>query len=103
MCHGNPKYLNPNQQQKLLNLILSCGSSRSFDTGYAQFLVANGKIDISVDGYGEIWDIAPYKLMVEEAGGKLTNLEGKEWTFEDKGCIATNGLLHDDVVKILNK
>ena len=100
MCNGNPKYFT--NKQSLLKLIEASGSVRSFDTGYSQALVAMGKVDVSVDSYGAAWDVAPYIPIIQEAGGKITNLQGGTWSFEDVGCIATNGLLHDEVVQILN-
>lgn len=57
----------------------------------------------------KIWDHAAGKLLVEEAGGRVTDLNGKPLDFthgttlsQNVGVIATNGILHDAVLKALN-
>lgn len=87
----------------LINLVNEVGSARSWEATYSSCLVAEGKMDINVDAYGKVWDVAPFKLMIEEAGGKITRLNGDEWTLGGSGAVITNGLLHDQVIKILNK
>lgn len=99
LFYGNPRYFK--NKDKLFDLIIKSEAARSSDVG--NFLLATGKIDALIDPYGRAWDVAPIKVIIEEAGGKVTNLEGNKWSFDDVGCIASNGLFHDDVVKILNK
>lgn len=78
-------------------------SAKSFEETYSCFLLAQGKVDVVIDRGGKIWDVAPFKVIVEEAGGRITNLYGNEWTIYDQGYIATNGLLHDKVLAIINR
>lgn len=51
------------------------------------------------DGFWEYnlspWDIAAGYLIVEEAGGKITNFEGAPYDVYDKETLATNGLIHE--------
>ena len=48
------------------------------------------------------WDIAAGKLIVEEAGGKVTHYDGsKHQLFPYSSLLATNGLLHNDMVEML--
>jgi len=62
-------------------------------------------------GYEEkIWDHAAGKIIVEEAGGKVTDITGKALDFsksykltENSGVVATNGLLHDTFIKAISK
>lgn len=84
-------------------LARECGSIRSPDATYASLLVAKGGFDASFEAYGKIWDIAPFKVIIEEAGGKITRLDGTPWTFEGRGSLMSNGLIHDDILDILNK
>lgn len=49
----------------------------------------------------EPWDIAAGILLVREAGGKVTNFKGQKWTLKDKPVIATNGLIHQEVLRLL--
>ncbi|MBI4096666.1 MAG: inositol monophosphatase [Candidatus Levybacteria bacterium] len=97
---GSPRHFK--NKQKIIDLINASGSTRCMDLSYSAYLVASGKMDVLVDAYGKIWDVAPFKVIVEEAGGKLTNLQGNPWTINDEGYIATNGLLHDQIVQLIN-
>jgi myo-inositol-1(or 4)-monophosphatase len=56
-----------------------------------------------LDGYWELglrpWDMAAGSLIVEEAGGKVTTLDGKPLNLLGKSSLATNGLLHPAMLK----
>ncbi len=47
------------------------------------------------------WDIAAGILLVREAGGRVTNFKCQDWTLKDKSVVATNGLIHQEVLKML--
>jgi fructose-1,6-bisphosphatase/inositol monophosphatase family enzyme len=51
------------------------------------------------------WDVAPGILLVEEAGGKVTDLEGKPIKNRDlsQGLVASNGKLHEQLLEIVKK
>ena len=66
-------------------------------------LVARG----TFEGYYEMnlkpWDVSAGVLILSEAGGKITNINGGEYNlFEDKYIVATNGKIHDELIKNLN-
>ena len=63
--------------------------------------LAAGYLDISVGTRNTAWDYAPTVLLVSEAGGRATDLDGSPWTLESKGLIATNGIVHDEVLETL--
>ncbi|MFH1225961.1 MAG: inositol monophosphatase family protein [bacterium] len=48
------------------------------------------------------WDIAAGILLVREAGGQVTNFKGQEWTLKNGPVIATNSLIHQEVLKKCN-
>jgi len=52
-------------------------------------------------GGGEVWDYAPAYLLLKEAGCKVTDLEGKNWTLDKKGIVAANPALHRTLINIL--
>lgn len=62
--------------------------------------VASGK----VDGYWEFdlqpWDSAAGILLVEEAGGKVTKMDGSEYSIDHPQILATNGKIHGEMSKI---
>ena len=64
--------------------------------------LAAGYLDVSVGTRNTAWDYAPTVVLVTEAGGKATDLDGSPWTLDSKGLIATNGAVHDEVLEALN-
>ena len=62
-----------------------------------------GYIDVSLGTNNTAWDYAPTALLVSEAGGKSTDLTGEPWTPDSDGLLATNGLLHEEVLEILSR
>jgi histidinol-phosphatase len=71
--------------------------SRGVGDFLQHMLVAEGAADIAVEPIVNLWDLAPILVIVEEAGGRFTNLEG-ERTAGGGSALATNGLLHDEVL-----
>jgi myo-inositol-1(or 4)-monophosphatase len=64
--------------------------------------LAAGKIDAYFTTQIEIWDVAAGILIVKEAGGRITNFEGKNWKIERQDLLFTNRFLHQDSLRYLN-
>jgi histidinol-phosphatase len=82
----------------LIELQRSVWRARSIGDAWAYMLVAEGHLDVA----GE-WDMKPYDIaalipIVEEAGGRFTSLTGVDGPW-DGSALATNGLVHDAVLK----
>ena len=60
-------------------------------------MVAEGAVDVSLEPIAAVWDLAPLKIIVEEAGGRFTDLAG-EPRVDGGSAVATNRLLHDEVL-----
>ena len=60
-----------------------------------------------LDGYWELrlgpWDVAAGSLMVEEAGGRITNLSGGALDLDAPALVATNGRIHSAVLEVLRE
>ncbi len=58
-----------------------------------------------LDGYWELklnpWDYAAGSLIVMEAGGKITNIQGNKYDLMMKNVVSSNGKLHTDMLKVL--
>ncbi len=69
--------------------------------GYADFwghvLVAEGAVDVMIEPILSLWDLAPVQPIVEEAGGRVSDLTGSPWT-DGRPCLTTNGALHQQAV-----
>lgn len=64
--------------------------------------VAEGKIDFAVEFHDRPWDFSGGVCIIEEAGGKLTCLDGNPLTYKSIGYIASNNVIHDKVQEIVN-
>jgi fructose-1,6-bisphosphatase/inositol monophosphatase family enzyme len=72
---------------------------------YAGVLVAAGEFSGTIFGHSAPWDGAALKVIVEEAGGKVTDLAGNEQLYNQptKGFIASNGIIHQELVNQVAK
>ncbi len=84
----------------LLELGRRCWRTRAFGDFWGYMLVAEGAIEISCEPVVELWDLAAPQLIVEEAGGRFTDLRGQPRAGGGSG-IGTNGLLHDAALEIV--
>ena len=80
-------------------LSAAAGLTRGYPDCYGHYLVATGRIEIMIDPVVSPWDNAPLKPIMEEAGGRFTDLEGNA-TIHGGSGISSNGLMHDEVVAI---
>jgi histidinol-phosphatase len=73
--------------------------------GYGDFvhyhLLARGSLDVVIESDVNILDIAALTVIVREAGGTFTDLEGKDVTLDTTTVLATNGRLHAEVAAAL--
>lgn len=64
--------------------------------------VAAGRFDGFYEHKLEAWDSAAGYLIVEEAGGKVTDFNGDKYSPYQHRILATNGYIHDEMLKIIN-
>jgi histidinol-phosphatase len=76
-------------------------SNRGLGDFWQHCLVAEGAVDVGCDAEMNLWDFAPVQLIVEEAGGRCSTFDGGG-PFVGGSFVATNGLLHDEVVGLLS-
>jgi myo-inositol-1(or 4)-monophosphatase len=59
------------------------------------------------DGYWELkihsWDVAAGSLMVTEAGGKVTNFKGRNFSLDDEEIVASNGGIHEEMLRVIQE
>jgi fructose-1,6-bisphosphatase/inositol monophosphatase family enzyme len=63
-------------------------------------MVATGRADVMVDPVVAVWDLAALLPVIEEAGGRFTDWQGRR-TIHSGEAIATNGLIHDEVLTLV--
>ena len=74
--------------------------TRGWSDCYAYLLLATGRVDAAFDPVMQVWDNAALLPVVEEAGGRFTDLRG-ERTVRGGSAVATNGLVHDELLALL--
>ena len=78
----------------------ACWRSRGVGDAWQYMLVAEGTAEIALDPEVSLWDLAAVKIVVEEAGGRFTDLGGVV-TAEGGSGLATNGLVHEAALAII--
>jgi histidinol-phosphatase len=74
---------------------------RGFGDFFQHVLVAQGCGEVAVDPVVSPWDAAPIPLILEEAGGRATSLEGDR-TIYAGSLVTSNGILHEETLRRLD-
>lgn len=107
MVTGFPYTIRDNPEnavQHFVNLLMKAQGIRRLGSAAVDLCyVACGRFE----GFWEVslspWDMAAGVLLVEEAGGRFSDFHGKPSSIHTKQVLATNGLVHDKVVEILEQ
>ncbi len=83
-----------------VRLVDATDRQRGFGDYMGYGFVAEGKAEIYLETDLKPWDLAPCKLLVEEAGGRFTDFAGRP-TIYSGNALATNGRVHDAVLALL--
>lgn len=82
------------------HLIVECWRPRAFGDFWGHLLVARGAVDMAVEPWVNLWDVAALRVIVEEAGGRITTFDGAP-TGHHTSVLTTNGVLHDELLRRL--
>jgi histidinol-phosphatase len=87
-------------RKSYLTLVDACWENRAFGDFWQHCLVAEGVIDLAAEPIVNPWDVAPVQVLIEQAGGRFTDLAGV--TRHDGGsALSSNALLHDAALAVL--
>lgn len=86
---------------EFLGLTESVWRTRAYGDFWSYCLVAEGAVDIACEPELNLYDMAALVPIVTEAGGRFTSLDGADGPFGGN-ALATNGILHSDVLRRLN-
>lgn len=82
---------------RTIELALAAWHAQPFSDFWAHLLVAEGGVDVAAEHEMNTWDNAVLQVIVEEAGGRFTDLAGNQ-RIDGGSAVSTNGLLHDEVL-----
>lgn len=84
-----------------LDLSRDCWRTRGYGDFWPYMMVAEGSVDMCAEPELSLWDMAASAVIVEEAGGRFTGLDGSRGPHSGNAA-ASNGLLHDEMLRYLN-
>lgn len=88
--------------EAVLGVERRCWRARGYGDFWSHVLVAEGGFDVAFEPEVAEWDVAPMLVIVEEAGGRFTDLAGRR-TVAGGSALSTNGVLHEHVLAILGE
>ena len=90
-------------EEAMIELIKKTKRQRSFGDSYPYHLLASGKLEIVIEASIKIVDIAPFDIILKEAGGTVSDINGLNINMGTSSFLATNGRIHKDVLEFFNK
>jgi histidinol-phosphatase len=91
----------PEREQAILELARTAAQARCYGDLAGAAMVLTGRAEAWIEDGVKIWDIAPLKVLAEEAGGRFTDLAGRS-TVSSGNCLLSNGLVHEHVLRVLS-
>ena len=81
-------------------LVTRTALQRGLADAYGHMLIASGRAEVMVEPHLSVWDVAATSLVVSEAGGRLTDLDGTP-SLRTGNALVTNGILHETVLDLI--
>jgi histidinol-phosphatase len=96
-CGGHASMAKFGRADGFLRLARNAMTTRTWSDAYGHALVAWGSVEAMIDPFIARWDVSAMQIIVEEAGGRVTDFNGNA----NPQCeaVSTNGLLHDLVLE----
>ncbi len=95
------------KQYEFMNQLFGLTEKSMFRPGFpgphGEYFVAKGQAEVMLDPMIKLYDVAAWKVIIEEAGGKCYNMEGKPFSVSDQHFVCTNGLVDKEVLQVLRK
>lgn len=100
MFGGLNAWQNAGRWAAVERLVAASGRQRGYGDYLGHVFVAAGLGEAMVEPSLQPWDMAPLKILLEEAGGRLTDLDGRP-TIYGGSCVSSNGRVHDEVLALV--
>lgn len=103
-CVLSTSGFNPWSDEALLGVKHADFQLRTWGDGYGYAMVACGALDAMVDPSVSLWDVAPLPVILSEAGGRFTALDGSPAILEpgrSTSAVATSAAIHEAVISAL--
>jgi histidinol-phosphatase len=91
----------PERERAVLALARTAAQARCYGDLAGAAMVLTGRAEAWIEAGVKVWDIAPLKILAEEAGGRFTDLAGLP-TAGSGNCLLSNGRVHEHVLRALS-
>jgi histidinol-phosphatase len=85
----------------LTRVAITAAQTRCYGDLAGCAMVLTARAEAWIESGVKVWDLAPLKILVEEAGGRFTDFAGKA-TIASGNCVASNGLVHEHLLRALS-
>ncbi len=103
-CGGHRLMQQMGRMEPLLELSERAMATRTWSDAYGHALVATGRVEAMIDPSVSRWDVSAMKVIVEEAGGRMTDFRGadalKTQTHGHLEALSSNGLIHPELLEV---
>jgi histidinol-phosphatase len=89
------------QEEEFEKLLKKVWRARGFGDFIIHMMVAEGSLDLAMEPSLAIWDMAALIPIIREAGGNVTSLNNGDPLIE-KSLVTTNGLLHEQTIRLFS-
>ncbi len=90
-----------NLMDNFINMMNYSWRMRGYGDFFSYCLMAEGAVDVAAEPEVCLWDLAALDILVREAGGRFSSLDGRPGPHSGE-AVATNTLLHDQVLRAIN-
>lgn len=102
LWHNDTVWRNPVLRERIARIGRQVRSVAVFGACFSLAYVAAGRLDGYWEASAHAWDVAAGALLVQEAGGRVTDGAGRPFDVDEPSIIASNGGIHDHLVALLN-
>jgi myo-inositol-1(or 4)-monophosphatase len=104
IAFDNQFYLNKKSFDVYKKIVDSCFTTRILGSAVYDFcLIASGKIDARIWNNTKVFDFAAGFLIVNEAGGQVTDFSGKQINLNSHDIVASNSFVHQEILIRINE
>jgi len=100
-CFESPSWFARNRMDRCFaELCTGTALQRGICDAYGHMLVATGRAEVVVEPQLKVWDVAATSLVVREAGGRFSDLDGTP-SIRSDNAVVSNGLVHEQTLAVI--
>ena len=100
-CFETPGWFRKQGLAGVFEELVDCTAlQRGLSDAYSHMLVASGRAEIVVEPHLSVWDVAATSLVVNEAGGRFSDLDGTP-SLRSQNAVVSNGILHEPLLDLI--